>query len=335
MAENRAAFSLRRRRSLGFSKCRWFRTTFNVPSRSIFFLSRRRTFSTDSPFLSLISVNTFHFLSKDLGIPPAFIAGAPLQSGARAYFLAPSCQPSKRPASARSEGQARIFAARCSRKQETTGLRDYRTTELTPGGLVFSPSHVPSPIFHLPSPIPHPPSVSSVKSVVKNLRIKHRCRSAKVACVQPAFQANVDNGLAWSTCHFDRRTTRRTQSQPLQHAPRHQQPSVPGYGRGRIDPPQTADGREDVDYPGRAAAQNHRGPRQIRRPFRADNWPHPFLNPDLRERLSGGRKMPDAKTEYWGNGVLDSPTLQYVVFPSRAHLGTATVAQTGNLLCRG
>jgi len=58
MAENRAAFSLRRRRSLGFSKWRWLLTTFNVPSRSIFFFSRRNALSTDSPFLSLISVKT-------------------------------------------------------------------------------------------------------------------------------------------------------------------------------------------------------------------------------------------------------------------------------------
>src|SRR5512136_2454733 len=58
MAENRAAFSLRRRFSLGFSKCRWLRTVFKVPSRSSFFFSRRSAFSTDSPFLSLISVKT-------------------------------------------------------------------------------------------------------------------------------------------------------------------------------------------------------------------------------------------------------------------------------------
>src|SRR5258706_2361129 len=64
MAENRAAFSLRRRRSLGFSKCRWVRTTLSVPSRSIFFLSRRRALSTDSPFFNLISVKSIHFLSK-------------------------------------------------------------------------------------------------------------------------------------------------------------------------------------------------------------------------------------------------------------------------------
>jgi hypothetical protein len=63
MAENRAAFSLRRRRSLGFSKCRWLRTSFKVPSRSIFFFNRRSARSTDSPFLSLISVNSTHFLS--------------------------------------------------------------------------------------------------------------------------------------------------------------------------------------------------------------------------------------------------------------------------------
>src|SRR5215831_10438680 len=58
MAENLATFSLRRRRSLGFSKCRWLRTTFKVPSRSIFFFNRRRAFSTGSPFFNLISVKT-------------------------------------------------------------------------------------------------------------------------------------------------------------------------------------------------------------------------------------------------------------------------------------
>lgn len=58
MAENRAAFSLRRRRSLGFSKCRRVRATFKVPSRSTFFFSRRNARSTGSLFLSLISVKT-------------------------------------------------------------------------------------------------------------------------------------------------------------------------------------------------------------------------------------------------------------------------------------
>lgn len=57
MAEKRAAFILRRRRALGFSKCRWLRTSFKVPSRSIFFLRRRRALSTGSPFFNLISVN--------------------------------------------------------------------------------------------------------------------------------------------------------------------------------------------------------------------------------------------------------------------------------------
>src|ERR1043165_8479345 len=68
MAEKRAAFSLRRRRSLGFSKCRWLRTTFKVPSRSIFFFRRRRALSTDSPFFNLISVNLIHFLSAIPGV---------------------------------------------------------------------------------------------------------------------------------------------------------------------------------------------------------------------------------------------------------------------------
>ena len=57
MAENRATFSLRRRRSLGFSNCRRPRTTLSVPSRSTFFFSRRNARSTGSPFFSLISVN--------------------------------------------------------------------------------------------------------------------------------------------------------------------------------------------------------------------------------------------------------------------------------------
>ena len=64
MAEKRAAFILRRRRSLGFSKCRWLRTSFKVPSRSIFFFKRRNALSTGSPFFSLISVKNSHFLSK-------------------------------------------------------------------------------------------------------------------------------------------------------------------------------------------------------------------------------------------------------------------------------
>jgi hypothetical protein len=68
MAEKRAAFSFRRRFSLGFSKCRWLRTVRKVPSRSSFFLSRRKAFSTDSPFLSLISVKTRSHPLQRLGI---------------------------------------------------------------------------------------------------------------------------------------------------------------------------------------------------------------------------------------------------------------------------
>jgi hypothetical protein len=81
MAENRAAFSLRRRFALGFSKCRWLRTTFNVPSRSIFFFNRRKALSTGSPFLSLMSVKLYHFLSRQLGIRQTFMAKAPVWSG--------------------------------------------------------------------------------------------------------------------------------------------------------------------------------------------------------------------------------------------------------------
>src|SRR6266849_4419923 len=66
MAEKRAAFILRRLRSLGFSKCRWLRTSLSVPSRSIFFFNRRSALSTDSPFFNLISVRSIHFLSGTL-----------------------------------------------------------------------------------------------------------------------------------------------------------------------------------------------------------------------------------------------------------------------------
>ena len=55
MAVNRAAFCFRRFRALGFSKRRCSRTCSKVCSRSSFFLSRRRAFSTGSPLLSLIS----------------------------------------------------------------------------------------------------------------------------------------------------------------------------------------------------------------------------------------------------------------------------------------
>ena len=58
MAENRAIFILRRRFSLGFSKCRWLRTVHKVPSRSSFFFSRRSAFSTESPFFNLIAVKS-------------------------------------------------------------------------------------------------------------------------------------------------------------------------------------------------------------------------------------------------------------------------------------
>src|SRR5262249_49491909 len=84
MAENRAAFILRRRRSLGFSKWRWLRTSFKVPSRSIFFFNRRKARSTDSPFLSLISVKLLHFLSSHAG-RPATLAGFSLSSGREDY----------------------------------------------------------------------------------------------------------------------------------------------------------------------------------------------------------------------------------------------------------
>jgi hypothetical protein len=76
MAENRAAFILRRRRSLGFSKCRRVRTCFNVPSRSILFFNRRKALSTGSLFFNLISLKPIHFLSQCRGhTTPAVTAG--------------------------------------------------------------------------------------------------------------------------------------------------------------------------------------------------------------------------------------------------------------------
>jgi hypothetical protein len=56
IAENRAAFILRRLRALGFSNRRRMRNCCNVCSRSSFFFSRRMAFSTGSPFFNLISV---------------------------------------------------------------------------------------------------------------------------------------------------------------------------------------------------------------------------------------------------------------------------------------
>jgi hypothetical protein len=70
MAENRAIFSLRRRLALGFSKRRLSRTALSVPSRSIFFFNRRNARSTGSPFFSLISVKTIHFLSRKTRAEP-------------------------------------------------------------------------------------------------------------------------------------------------------------------------------------------------------------------------------------------------------------------------
>src|SRR5262245_38659460 len=95
MAENRAAFSLRRRRSLGFSKCRWLRTTLSVPSRSIFFFNRRRAFSTDSPFFNLISVKLTHFLSSPTGIRGLHGSRVRLSQGWRGYFRGNKSQSAK------------------------------------------------------------------------------------------------------------------------------------------------------------------------------------------------------------------------------------------------
>src|SRR6267154_4504112 len=96
MAEKRAAFILRRLRSLGFSKCRWLRTSFKVPSRSIFFFNRRRALSTASPFFNLISVKHFHFLSRDFGTR-LIQHLRPSLSGGKEYFAALLCQPANSP----------------------------------------------------------------------------------------------------------------------------------------------------------------------------------------------------------------------------------------------
>src|SRR6266542_5856175 len=88
MAENRAAFILRRRRSLGFSKCRWLRTSFRTPSRSIFFFNRRSAFSTDSPFVSLISVNADSLPLRDLGAHGQSSPVSAFKSGGKRVVLA-------------------------------------------------------------------------------------------------------------------------------------------------------------------------------------------------------------------------------------------------------
>src|SRR6478735_1459947 len=86
MAEKRAAFSLRRRRSLGFSKCRLLRTTFNVPSRSTFFFNRRRALSTGSPFFSLISVKSRSHPLQMTQVAQTTACDKPLGSGQIGYF---------------------------------------------------------------------------------------------------------------------------------------------------------------------------------------------------------------------------------------------------------
>src|SRR6266576_449652 len=64
IAEKRAALVFRRFLALGFSKRRCRRTCCRVCSRSSFFLSRRRAFSTGSPFFSLISLIIYLFAAS-------------------------------------------------------------------------------------------------------------------------------------------------------------------------------------------------------------------------------------------------------------------------------
>lgn len=80
MALNFATFIWRRRFSLGFSKCRWFRTSLRVPSRSTFFFSRRNARSTGSPFFSLTSLTSRSH-------PFATSGRAPLPHGTRSRSL--------------------------------------------------------------------------------------------------------------------------------------------------------------------------------------------------------------------------------------------------------
>ena len=88
MAEKRAALVFRRFLALGFSKRRWRRTCRRVCSRSSFFLSRRRAFSTGSPFLSLISViNEFFRLNQTLSLSTLHESHQPRQHLERPCFL--------------------------------------------------------------------------------------------------------------------------------------------------------------------------------------------------------------------------------------------------------
>src|SRR2546423_4032078 len=96
MAENRAAFSLRRRRALGFSKRRLSRTALSVPSRSIFFFNRLSALSTGSPFFNLISVKFTHFLSRRPGCGGHHGPRPLLGQGRRGYFRAKKSQRAKR-----------------------------------------------------------------------------------------------------------------------------------------------------------------------------------------------------------------------------------------------
>src|SRR3954468_20272860 len=94
MAEKRATFILRRFFSLGFSKWRWLRTSFKVPSRSMRFFKRRNAFSTDSPFFNLISVKLDSLPSRRLGAQnPTIMARPALSSeGPKARRLPQTCQ---------------------------------------------------------------------------------------------------------------------------------------------------------------------------------------------------------------------------------------------------
>jgi hypothetical protein len=110
MAQNRAILTLRRRFSLGFSKCRWLRASFSVPSRSRRFFNRRNARSTGSPFFSLISVNPFsHPLQNSA--PPGLAAGRRFLSQAQNLVLPGRPVNGQNRAELRSQGRSKVELA--------------------------------------------------------------------------------------------------------------------------------------------------------------------------------------------------------------------------------
>src|SRR5262245_9485147 len=86
MAAKRAAFSLRRRTALGFSKRRRSRNFCKVRSRSSFFLRRRMARSTGSPFFSFTSVIIQNQLVAQQGLAGDALLGGAFSSSLAAQF---------------------------------------------------------------------------------------------------------------------------------------------------------------------------------------------------------------------------------------------------------